>query len=147
MENLYLTVIFLFTLFFLLGSGVWIGLALMGVAYVGIEMFTVRPAGDAMITTIWTTSSSWSLTALPLFIWMGEILYRTKLSEDLFPSKCTTALWSTVLGYHTTKPISLSQQQLAVGTKTPAHTNYTRAFFWFFLCPQKIANNGLWPSG
>ena len=84
MEHLYLTVIFLFTLFFLLGSGVWIGLALMGVAYVGMEMFTVRPAGDAMITTIWTTSSSWSLTALPLFIWMGEILYRTKLSEDLF---------------------------------------------------------------
>ena len=70
MENLYLTVIFLFTLFFLLGSGVWIGLALMGVAYVGMEMFTVRPAGDAMITTIWTTSSSWSLTALPLFIWV-----------------------------------------------------------------------------
>ena len=84
MENLYLTVIFLFTLFFLLGSGVWIGLALMGVAYVGMELFTVRPAGDAMITTIWTTSSSWSLTALPLFIWMGEILYRTRLSEDLF---------------------------------------------------------------
>ena len=45
MENLYLTVIFLFTLFFLLGSGVWIGLALMGVAYVGMELFTVRPAG------------------------------------------------------------------------------------------------------
>ena len=84
MENLYLTIIFLFTLFFLLGSGVWIGLALMGVAYVGMEMFTVRPAGDAMITTIWTTSSSWSLTALPLFIWMGEILFRTKLSENLF---------------------------------------------------------------
>ena len=84
MENLYLTVIFLFTLFFLLGSGVWIGLALMGVAYVGMEMFTVHPAGDAMITTIWTTSSSWSLTALPLFIWIGEILYRTRLSEDLF---------------------------------------------------------------
>ena len=56
----------------------------MGVAYVGMELFTVRPAGDAMITTIWTTSSSWSLTALPLFIWMGEILYRTRLSEDLF---------------------------------------------------------------
>jgi len=70
MEHLYLTVIFLFTLFFLLGSGVWIGLALMGVAYVGMEIFTVRPAGDAMITTIWTTSSSWSLTALPyLYGW------------------------------------------------------------------------------
>ena len=84
MENLILTVIFLFTLFFLLGSGVWIGLSLMGVAYVGLELFTNRPAGDAMITTIWSSASSWSLTALPLFIWMGEILYRTRLSEDLF---------------------------------------------------------------
>lgn len=84
MENLYLTVIFLFTLFFLLGSGVWIALSLIGVAFVGMELFTNRPAGDVMITTIWTTASSWSLTALPLFIWMGEILYRTKLSEDLF---------------------------------------------------------------
>ena len=76
--------IFLFTLFLLLGSGVWIGLALLGVAFVGMEMFTSRPAGDAMMTTIWRSSSSWSLTALPLFIWMGEILYRTRLSEDLF---------------------------------------------------------------
>ena len=84
MENLILTVIFLFTLFFLLGSGVWIDLSLMGVAYVGLELFTNRPAGDAMITTIWSSASSWSLTALPLFIWMGEILYRTRLSEDLF---------------------------------------------------------------
>ena len=84
MENLYLTVIFLFTLFFLLGSGVWIALSLIGVAFVGMELFTNRPAGDVMITTIWTTASSWSLTALPLFILMGEILYRTKLSEDLF---------------------------------------------------------------
>ena len=78
------TGIFLFVLFFLLGSGVWIGLALMGVAYIGVEAFTPRPAGDAMITTIWTTSSSWTLTALPLFIWMGEILFRTRLSEDMF---------------------------------------------------------------
>ena len=84
MENLYLTLIFLFTLFFLLGSGVWIALSLIGVAFVGMELFTNRPAGDAMITTIWSTASSWSLTALPLFIWIGEILYRTRLSEDLF---------------------------------------------------------------
>ena len=76
--------VFLFALFFLLGSGVWIGLALMGVAWVGVELFTARPAGDAMITTIWTSSSSWTLTALPLFIWMGEILFRTRLSEDMF---------------------------------------------------------------
>jgi len=76
--------IFLFVLFLLLGTGVWVGLALLGVAYVGMEMFTTRPVGDTMITTIWSASSSWTLTALPLFIWMGEILYRTRLSEDLF---------------------------------------------------------------
>lgn len=84
MENLQLVGIFLFVLFLLLGSGVWVGLALLGVAFVGMEMFTNRPAGDAMITTIWTASSSWSLTALPLFIWMGEVLFRTRLSEDMF---------------------------------------------------------------
>ncbi|MDQ2093195.1 TRAP transporter large permease [Rhodalgimonas zhirmunskyi] len=78
------TAIFLVTLFGLLASSVWIGLALMGVAWVGMELFTSRPAGDAMITTIWTGSSSWTLTALPLFIWMGEVLYRTRLSEDMF---------------------------------------------------------------
>ena len=76
--------VFLFVLFLLLGSGVWIGLALLGVAFVGMELFTTRPAGDAMMTTIWRSASSWSLTALPLFIWMGEILYRTRLSEDMF---------------------------------------------------------------
>jgi C4-dicarboxylate transporter, DctM subunit len=54
------------------------------VALVGMELFTSRPAGDAMITTIWRSSSSWTLTALPLFIWMGEILFRTRLSEDMF---------------------------------------------------------------
>ena len=80
----YAVVIFLFTLFLLLGTGVWVGLALLGVAYVGMELFTSRPVGDTMMTTIWGTSSSWTLTALPLFIWMGEILFRTRLSEDMF---------------------------------------------------------------
>jgi C4-dicarboxylate transporter, DctM subunit len=76
--------VFLFVLFLLLGTGVWVGLALLGVAWVGMELFTSRPAGDAMATIVWTASSSWTLTALPLFIWMGEILYRTRLSEDMF---------------------------------------------------------------
>ena len=84
MEQLLPIGIFLFVLFLLLGSGVWVGLALMGVAWVGMELFTSRPAGDAMITKVWSSSSSWTLTALPLFIWMGEILYRTRLSEDMF---------------------------------------------------------------
>lgn len=84
MEEIQLIALFLFVLFLLLGTGVWVGLALLGVAFFGIEMFTARPAGDTMITTIWTSSSSWTLTALPLFIWMGEILFRTRLSEDMF---------------------------------------------------------------
>jgi C4-dicarboxylate transporter DctM subunit len=84
MEQFYATGIFVFVLFLLLGSGVWVGLALLGVAWVGMELFTTRPAGDAMMTVIWAASSSWTLTALPLFIWMGEVLFRTRLSEDMF---------------------------------------------------------------
>jgi len=84
MDDFGLFAILLIVLFALLGSGVWIGLALLGVAIVAMVFFTTRPAGDAMATTIWGASSSWTLTALPLFIWMGEILFRTKLSEDMF---------------------------------------------------------------
>jgi len=84
MEEFQLIALFLFVLFLLLGTGVWVGLALLGVAFVGMELFTSRPVGDTMITTIWSASSSWTLTALPLFIWMGEILFRTRLSEDMF---------------------------------------------------------------
>lgn len=84
MENLSIIILFLFVLFTLLGTGVWVGLALMGVAWVGMELFTTRPVGDVMLTTVWSASSSWTLTALPMFIWMGEILYRTRLSEDMF---------------------------------------------------------------
>src|SRR5881628_2725718 len=71
-------------LFLLLGSGLWIGLSLLGVAWIGMELFTSRPVGDAMAVTIWGSLSSWTLTALPLFVWMGEILFRTRLSEDMF---------------------------------------------------------------
>nr|WP_217703828.1 TRAP transporter large permease subunit [Schlegelella koreensis] len=71
-------------MFAILASGVWIGLALAGVAWIGMTLFSARPAGDAMALTIWGSSSSWTLTALPLFVWMGEILFRTRLSEDMF---------------------------------------------------------------
>lgn len=84
MDLLYLSAVVLFTLFLLLGSGVWVGLSLMGVAWVVFLVFTDAPAGDAMITVIWSGATSWTLIALPMFIWMGEILFRTRLSEDLF---------------------------------------------------------------
>jgi tripartite ATP-independent transporter DctM subunit len=79
-----ITTLLIVSLFALLGTGVWIGLALAGVAWIGMTLFSSRPAGDAMAVTIWGTASSWTLTALPLFVWMGEILFRTRLSEDMF---------------------------------------------------------------
>ncbi|MDP3245351.1 MAG: TRAP transporter large permease subunit, partial [Polaromonas sp.] len=57
---------------------------LSGVAWIGMQLFTTRMAGDAMAVTIWGSASSWTLTALPLFVWMGEILFRTRLSQDMF---------------------------------------------------------------
>jgi len=82
--DLAITALLIVLLFVLLGSGVWIGLSLIGVAWIGMELFTTRPVGDSMAVTIWGSLSSWTLTALPLFLWMGEILFRTKLSEDMF---------------------------------------------------------------
>ncbi len=82
--DLLITAALIALLFLLLGSGLWIALSLLGVAWIGMELFTTRPVGDAMAVTIWGSMSSWTLTALPLFLWMGEILFRTRLSEDMF---------------------------------------------------------------
>src|SRR5213595_2762159 len=84
MNELAVTALLIVALFVILGSGVWIGLTLSGVAWIGMQLFSSRPAGDAMAVTVWGTASSWTLTALPLFIWMGEILFRTRLSQDMF---------------------------------------------------------------
>ena len=84
MAEILLTIFFISVLLFFLGSGIWVAVSMIGVSAIGMMLFTSRPVGDAMATTIWGTSSSWTLTALPLFVWMGEILFRTKLSENLF---------------------------------------------------------------
>lgn len=84
MNDLAITGLLVLSLFLILGSGVWIGLTLSGVAWIGMQLFSSRPAGDAMAVTIWGAASSWTLTALPLFVWMGEILFRTRLSQDMF---------------------------------------------------------------
>jgi len=64
--------------------GMWIGVTLLAVALVAMVFYTNSPAGLVMASTIWGSSASWALTALPLFIWMGEILFRTRISEDMF---------------------------------------------------------------
>lgn len=73
-----------FALFLLLGTGVWVALSLIGVAYLAMLLFSSAPINAVMPSTIWSSLSTWTLTALPLFIWMGEILFRTRLSGDLF---------------------------------------------------------------
>ena len=76
--------ILLLILMLLLCGGVWIALTLGIVGYCGLFFFTDRPPGPNLFTTMWGSSASWELAALPMFIWMGEILFRTKLSEQMF---------------------------------------------------------------
>ena len=93
MSDFAITALLILSLFALLGSGVWIGLTLTGVAWIGMQLFSARPAGDAMAVTIWGSASSWTLTALPLFVWMGEILFRTRLSESMFRGLAPWVTW------------------------------------------------------
>ena len=72
------------TLFLLLASGIWVGVTLVVVGFVALFFFTPAPTGSLLASTIWDSSWGWALTALPLFIWMGEILFRSRLSEDMF---------------------------------------------------------------
>jgi TRAP-type mannitol/chloroaromatic compound transport system permease large subunit len=79
-----LSLMLMLLLFAVLGSGVWIALALAVCGFVAIMTKLSTPAGQVLATSVWAASDSWDLTALPMFIWMGEILYRTKLSDDMF---------------------------------------------------------------
>ncbi len=65
-------------------AGVWIGMSLGIVGWIGLEGFTDTSPGRSLFTAFWGTNASWELAALPLFIWMGEILFRTRLSEQMF---------------------------------------------------------------
>ncbi|MGE0222104.1 MAG: TRAP transporter large permease subunit, partial [Acetobacteraceae bacterium] len=84
MNELLLTVTVLGTLFALLASGVWIGLSLLITGFVAVFFFAPTDPGQLLAISVWDASWSWAMTALPLFIWMGEILFRTRLSEDMF---------------------------------------------------------------
>src|SRR5450432_1419960 len=84
-ELLQISLVLLALLSVLLAGGVWIAIALMACGYVGMQYVGGNiPAGPVLATTIWGNSASWTLAALPLFIWMGEILFRTRLSEEMF---------------------------------------------------------------
>ena len=84
MDPTLLTVLLVACLFVLLGTGIWVAFSLLAVGMIGMALFTQAPLGQVLATTTWGSSNSWALAALPLFIWMGEILFRSRLSEDLF---------------------------------------------------------------
>ena len=84
MDIVGVSIILILFLFFLLGSGVWVALSLLGAALFALEFFAGTETGTVMATKFWDSTTGWTLTALPLFIWMGEILFRTRLSEDMF---------------------------------------------------------------
>ncbi|MFV0475364.1 MAG: TRAP transporter large permease [Pikeienuella sp.] len=68
----------------LLSMGLWVAFALLGVGGVAMAAFSNAPMGSVLASTIWGHGNSWALAALPLFIWMGEILVRSRLSSDMF---------------------------------------------------------------
>jgi C4-dicarboxylate transporter DctM subunit len=78
------TIVLILLLFLILGSGVWIALALGAIGFVAMKILSAAPTGASLSTSLWQSLNGWDLIALPMFIWMGEILFRTKLAEDLF---------------------------------------------------------------
>ncbi len=84
MSEITLTIVLLLLLFALLSTGIWVAFSLMAVGMAGMLMFSSAPLGEVMASTVWGASNSWALAALPLFIWMGEILFRSRLAEDMF---------------------------------------------------------------
>lgn len=68
----------------LLAAGVWVAVSLTLVGLAGLVFFSNAPSGLILATTFWGHSHSWALTALPLFILMGEILLRSRMSDDMF---------------------------------------------------------------
>ena len=84
MDQTVIALILLVALAVFLAGGLWIALSLLGLGWLAMVLFTDSPAGKLMATTVWGSSASWALTALPLFIWMGEILFRTRISQDMF---------------------------------------------------------------
>ncbi|WP_206453577.1 TRAP transporter large permease [Aurantimonas marina] len=84
MDLFEVSILLLVVLFGALASGLWVALALVLTALAALMTRPVLPDAQILATSIWSASISWDLTALPMFIWMGEILFRSKLSEDMF---------------------------------------------------------------
>lgn len=81
--NLTLTAILLIVFGFL-ASGVWIAMSLLATAGISLELFTNMPVGKIWSQALWNSLNNWALAALPMFIFLGEMIMRTRMSELLF---------------------------------------------------------------
>ena len=93
MSILTLSVILFGLMLLLLAGGLWIALAMSAVAWFGLQLFTSSPPEVSLFQAFWGSSASWTLAALPLFVWMGEILFRTRLSEEMFEGLAPWVSW------------------------------------------------------
>jgi tripartite ATP-independent transporter DctM subunit len=93
MSAVAIAVVLFALLLVLLAGGVWIAVAMGAVAWVGLHFFTSSPAEVNLFQAFWGSNASWSLAALPLFVWMGEILFRTKLSDEMFEGLAPWLNW------------------------------------------------------
>ena len=84
--NLMMALVVFGILFLTLASGIWVGFSLFIVGFMGMVIYSPLPAGNNMASSVWATIEKWEYVALPLFILMGEILYRSGISEKLFKS-------------------------------------------------------------
>ena len=83
-------------------AGIWIGPALIGTGIVLLEMFTNLPTHKVIANWSFNVLTSSDIVSLPLFILMGELLFRTRLSQSLFSG---IAPWMSFLPgrlFHTT---------------------------------------------
>ena len=93
MTTLAVASVLLALLLVLLVCGVWIAIALAAVAWAGLHFFTSSPPEVNLFQSFWGSSANWTIAALPLFVWMGEILYRTRLSEEMFEGLAPWLTW------------------------------------------------------
>lgn len=84
MDMIWMSLILLVVLLALLGAGLWVAFSLTAIGCVALYFFSGIPVGDSLSTAFYSASVSWELAALPMFIWMGEVLFRSRLSEEMF---------------------------------------------------------------
>jgi C4-dicarboxylate transporter DctM subunit len=83
-EMIWMSLLLLVLLLALLGAGLWVAFSLTAIGCISLYFFSNVPVGDSLSTAFYSASVSWELAALPMFIWMGEVLFRSRLSEEMF---------------------------------------------------------------